>query len=582
MKTSIRYTAKYSQMRILIVDDDDDDYVILEELLTEAIGKVAEIVWATSFDHALEHIELSDFDFYFLDNRLGAKLGLDLIAEIKQKFNIAPPIIILSGVDDHQTDIAAMELGADDYLIKSQLTAPLLERTIRYSLRDKSLEYRLSKLAHFDSLTGLYNRSIFNELLRTCLEQSARTHQKFALVTLDLDKFKLINDNYGHPAGDQLLTKVASRLKNSIRSSDLVARLGGDEFSLILKDVKHENDFLKLVDNLIKLFQSPFQIDSKPISITTSMGIAIFPNDSHTAEGLVSYSDMAMYQAKTEGRNTFSFYNQKLHDETKLKHKIEMELKAALTADKLNVHYQPVISLINGSITSFEALIRWPNDQGGFHNTEQFITVAEESSLILDIGNWVFKQACQQLLMWQQQGFNDRKISINVSAQQFHSNHFTSMVTDFINKQPEIMHSLIFELTERKPLEITDENINKLKQLSDLGISFSIDDFGIGHSSISYLRTFPLNTIKIDRSIISQILCSKEDLALCNAIIALGKALSLSVIAEGVESEDISLKLKELSCPIAQGYLYSYPLSVPDLEIWLVGYEKTRKLKLAT
>ena len=561
-------------MRILIVDDDEDDFIILEDLLFDGIGKVREIVWAKSFDHAIELIEQSDFDFYFLDNRLGAKLGLGLIKEIKQRFPIAPPIIMLSGVDDHQTDIAAMEQGADDYLIKSQLTAPLLEHTLRYTLRDKTLEYRLAKLAHYDSLTGLYNRSIFNELLKTSIEQSMRLNLKFALVTLDLDKFKFINDNYGHPAGDQLLTKVATRLKNCIRSSDIVARLGGDEFSLILKDVKHDKDFLKLVENIIGVFDQTFQIANQHISATTSIGIAIFPNDSHTADGLASYSDMAMYQAKSAGRNTYSFYNQQLHEETKVKHQVEVELKAALIANELELFYQPIILLKNGATKSFEALLRWPNSEGGFHNTEQFIAIAEESALILDIGIWVFERACQQLQVWRQQGFNDRKISINVSANQFNSNHFTGIVTGFITQYPELAHSLIFEVTERKPLENTNEIINKLKQLSDLGIYFSVDDFGIGHSSISYLRAFPMNIIKIDRSIISNILISKEDLALCKAIIAIGKALDLAVIAEGIETNDIAAELKNLGCPAAQGYLYSRPLPVNELENWLGQHNK--------
>jgi len=560
-------------MRILIVDDDEDDFILLESMLYEALGKISEVVWAKSYNQALELIEHSDFDFYFLDNRLGAELGLGLIQEIKQKFNTAPPIFMLSGIDDHKTDIAAMEQGADDYLIKSQLSAPLLERTIRYSLRDKSLEYRLGKLAHFDGLTGLYNRSIFNELLKTCLDQSMRLKQKFALVTLDLDKFKFINDNYGHPAGDQLLTKTAARLKNCLRGSDIVARLGGDEFSLILRDVKHDNNFLKLVENIINVFDAPFQVDSKPISVTTSMGIAIYPNDSHTAEGLVSYSDMAMYQAKSAGRNTYSFYNQELHEETKVKHQVGLDLKVALAQNELRLFYQPITLLDDDSISSFEALIRWPDGDGGFHNTEQFISVAEESNLIMEIGDWVFDQASQQLSLWNKQGFTDRKISINISAYQFNSDHFTEMVMNFMAENPKIAHSIIFELTERKPLENTDVIIQKLEQLSDLGICFSVDDFGIGHSSISYLRAFPMNIIKIDRSITANILTSKEDLALCKAIIAIGKALDLAVIAEGVETDDVAAKLKLLGCPAAQGYLYSRPLPIDELESWLGKHE---------
>lgn len=562
-------------MRILIVDDDEDDFIIISELLEDALGKIDSVVWANSYDQGLEQIETLDFDFYFLDNRLGAKLGLGLIAEIKHKFSIAPPIIMLSGVADHQTDLNAMELGADDYLIKSQLTSPLLERTIRYSLRAKAQESRLRKLAHFDSLTGLYNRSIFNEFLRSCLEQSKRLNQKFALVTLDLDKFKSINDNYGHPAGDQLLTKVASRLKNILRRTDIVARLGGDEFSILLKDVKHDNDFVKLVESLLALFEVPFQVDSKPINVTSSMGIAIYPNDSHNVEGLVSYSDMAMYQAKDEGRNTFSFYNQKLHSETKYKHDLEIKLNQALRNDDLSLFYQPVISLITDSVSSYEALLRWPDGKGGMHNTEEFITIAEESNLILEIGSWVFNQACKQIQQWQKQGINDRKVSINISAHQFNTDHFTSMVEAYISDHPTLAASLVFELTERKSLANTEENINKLQRLSKLGIAFSVDDFGIGHSSLSYLRAFPMNIIKIDRSITANILESTEDLALCKAIIAIGQALNMDVIAEGVETNDIAVKLKQLGCPHAQGYLYSRPLPIEKLDTWLNHFEQT-------
>ena len=390
---------------------------------------------------------------------------------------------------------------------------------------------------------------------------------------IDIDLFKQFNDNYGHPAGDQLLTKVASRLKNALRRSDIVARLGGDEFSIILKDVKHDNDFLKLVENLISLFQDAFQINSKPVNITTSMGIAIYPNDSHTAEGLVSYSDMAMYQAKDEGRNTFSFYNQKLHHATKFKHELEIKLIEALRSDEFILFYQPVISLIDDSVSSYEALLRWPDGNGGMHNTEKFITIAEETNLILDIGNWVFNQACKQLQIWQQLGVNNRKISINISAHQFNSDHFTNMVEAYIIEHPELAASLTFELTERKPLANTTENINKLQRLSKLGITFSVDDFGIGHSSLSYLRAFPMNIIKIDRSITSNILESTADLALSKAIIAIGQALNMEVIAEGVETNDIISKLRELNCPHVQGYLYSRPLPVEEVEPWLAQYE---------
>ncbi|NQY88440.1 MAG: GGDEF domain-containing response regulator [Colwellia sp.] len=551
---------KYSKFKILIVEDDEDDYVLLEELLIEAIGDVGAIHWAEDFKSAQAKIATEHFDFYFLDNRLGAELGLELIVEIKQQFATAPPIIMLSGVDDYQTDLDAMEKGADDYIIKSELTSHLLERTFRYSLKSKDLEAKLAKLAHFDTLTGLYNRSLFNELLVKAIQQSERSGQKFALVTLDLDNFKFINDNYGHPAGDQLLTKIARRLKHAIRSSDIVARLGGDEFSLLLKDVKKDSDFVTLVENIMAIFQQPIQIDSKAVSVTTSIGIAIFPTDTQTASELIDHSDRAMYQAKALGRNNYSFYNQQLHQEAIMKHKLELELNFAIDNNQLLLHYQPIISLKTGAIIYYEALLRWPNNENGFRNTEKFIEVAEESNLILKIGDWVFKAACLQLKAWAKQGIKDRHIAINASANQFNSDDFIELVAKYVKETPELAKKLTIELTERKPLVISPKTVNRLMVLSTLGVKFSVDDFGTGHSSISYLRAFPMNSIKIDKSIIQNILTSHEDLALCTAIIALGKALNLDVIAEGVETEEINNLLSSLACPYGQGYLYSKPM----------------------
>ena len=267
-----------------------------------------------------------------------------------------------------------------------------------------------------------------------------------------------------------------------------------------------------------------------------------------------------MYQAKALGRNNYSFYNQKLHQVAIVKHQLELELNAAIDNNELLLHYQPIVSLSTREIISYEALLRWPDSKNGFRNTEEFIEVAEESSLILKIGDWVFQQACLQLKIWSEQGIKDRHISINVSANQFNSDDFTERVESYVKETPDLAQKLTIELTERKPLIISPTTVNRLLLLSGIGFKFSVDDFGIGHSSISYLRAFPMDSIKIDKSIIQNILKSNEDLALCTAIIALGKALSLDVIAEGVETEEIANLLNSLNCPYAQGYLYSKPM----------------------
>ncbi|MCJ8271979.1 MAG: EAL domain-containing protein, partial [Psychrosphaera sp.] len=264
--------------------------------------------------------------------------------------------------------------------------------------------------------------------------------------------------------------------------------------------------------------------------------------------------------AKTLGRNNYSFYNQQLHQEAIVKHQLELELNSAIDNNQLRLHYQPIVDLKTKGIVYYEALLRWPDSENGFRNTEAFIEVAEESNLILKIGDWVFQQACLQLKVWSERGINDRHISINAAANQFNSDDFTEQVKKYMKETPGLAQRLTIELTERKPLDISPMTVNRLQVLSDIGVKFSVDDFGIGHSSISYLRAFPMNSIKIDKSIIQNVFESTEDLALCTAIIALGKALGLDVIAEGVETEEIANLLSSLSCPYVQGYLYSKPM----------------------
>lgn len=552
-------------MAVLIVEDDEDDYILLKELLEDAIGDLGKIDWADDISSATELIQKNDHQMYFIDNRLGAELGLDLIVLIKQKYETAPPIIMLSGVDDRRTDLKAMNNGADDYLIKSQLSPPLLERTIRYIFKSKSFEAKLARLAHFDSLTGLYNRSIFNELLNKTIEQSKRSAQRFALVTIDLDNFKYINDNYGHPAGDLLLTKVARRLKHTVRGADIAARLGGDEFSLVLKDVGENSDFVKLINNIMAVFDKPVQVLGNEIHTTISAGIAIFPNDASVSSELIEHSDRAMYQAKNNGKNTYSFYNQELHQQAKFRHSIELKLSCAIEQDKLLLYYQPILDMATQQIISYEALLRWKDEQGDFYNTEEVIAIAEQGPLILELGRWVFDTACQQLMRWQQQQQFLGKIAINVSAKQFNNPVFTEHVVKTLAQYPQLTNKIIFEITERTLLESQPHIIKLLESLVALGCEFSLDDFGTGHASISYLRAFPMQIIKIDKSIVQQVLGKNKEMALCKAIIAMGKALDIQVVAEGIEDKAVAKQLKVLGCPQAQGYYYSRPKAADQL-----------------
>ena len=552
-------------MSILIVEDDEDDFVLLQELLEDSLGEIGVIDWAVDTKSAIEYITHKNHQMYFIDNRLGAELGLDLIVRIKQKHEISPLIIMLSGVDDRLTDLKAMDNGADDYLIKSQLSPLLLERTIRYIIKSKVLEEKLARLAHFEGLTGLYNRSIFNELLNKSIEQSKRSHRKLALVTIDLDDFKHINDNYGHPAGDLLLTKISRRLKHKLRSSDIVARTGGDEFSIVLKEVDDSRHFLKLIEAIMQVFVRPIQVLGHDINATISAGIAIFPNDASDSRELIEHSDRAMYQAKNKGKNTYSFYNQDLHQQAKYRHSIEVKLASAIEDGSLMLYYQPILDLQTQKIISYEALLRWKNEKGVFYDTEEVIAIAEQGPLILQLGIWVFDTACEQLMQWQQQRQFEGRFAINVSAKQFNISNFSEHVITKFTLYPQLINKLTFEITERNLLESHPKTIELLEKLVALGCEFSIDDFGTGHSSISYLRTFPMQIIKIDKSIVQHVLDENKELAICKAIIAIGKALDIVVIAEGIEDKEVADKLLKLHCPQAQGYYYSRPMAQDQL-----------------
>lgn len=559
-------TINYNRMEVLIVEDDEDDYILLKELLEEAFGAIGKIDWAEDFSSARLLIKQSDYQMYFIDNRLGAELGLDLILSIKQKYEIAPPIIMLSGVDDRRTDIKAMNYGADDYLIKSQLSPLLLERTVRYILNHKIFEEKLNRLAHYDALTGLYNRSIFNELMSAAIEESKRTEKAFALVTIDLDDFKYVNDNYGHPAGDLLLTKVARRLKHSVRSADIVARLGGDEFSLLIKNVENNFNLVKIIETIMRVFDTPIQVRGKELTVSISAGIAIYPHDAIDSRELIEHSDRAMYQAKDKGKNTYSFYNQDLHQQAKNRHSLELKLTAAIQQNSLILHYQPILTLASQKIICFEALLRFRDEQGEFYNTEELISIAEQSPLINDLGLWVFDAACAQLMKWQQGQQYSGKIAINVSPKQFKTSAFTEHVLSVVKQYPQLCHKLIFELTERDLLDDQSTTIERLQRLVDVGCEFSLDDFGTGHSSLTYLRTLPLTIIKIDKSIVQKLLDDPRELALCKAIITMAQALDIDVVAEGIESQQIAKLLESLDCPQVQGYSFARPKPADQLE----------------
>ncbi|MCP4596600.1 EAL domain-containing protein [Neptuniibacter sp.] len=424
----------------------------------------------------------------------------------------------------------------------------------------KSTEDQLRHLALHDSLTGLPNRLSFNQKLDHAIKHADRIQQNVAVLFLDLDRFKTINDSLGHPVGDSLLNEVATRLKSCLRNDDTIARLGGDEFTIIMEEIRIPEDAAKVAEKITEALSAPVEIEGHQFYITTSIGISLYPEDGESVTDLVKNADAAMYRAKEAGRNCYEFYSSELAATAVARLELEGELRQAIKNQEFSLHYQPQFNIQSGAIIGAEALIRWQHPERGLVPPDMFIPIAEETGLINQIGELALFKACRQLMNWRSKGFNLPKVSVNVAGKQIISGQIINQVNDALATTGLSPESLEIELTETTLMQQTEKTIATLNQLRELGVTISIDDFGTGYSSLSYLKTLPIQTIKIDRSFVQDIPTDSNDVAITRAIIALSKTLQLSVIAEGLESEQQQTFLIKENCLQAQGFLFSRPL----------------------
>ncbi|MEW8692882.1 MAG: EAL domain-containing protein [Candidatus Thiodiazotropha endolucinida] len=434
---------------------------------------------------------------------------------------------------------------------------------------DKKAQEQLYYLVHHDPLTGLPNRLLFNAQLSQSIKHAARDRAMLAIIFLDLDLFKHINESMGHEVGDELLVQVAYRLAHALRSSDIVARVSGDEFVLLLEDLKQANDASMMIVKLMDKIKKPFVLQDQRISITCSAGISLYPEDGETPVDLLRNADAAMHQAKEEGRSTYQFYKSEMTASAFEHILLESALRTALDQDEMRLVYQPQVDLITDGLVGMEALLRWDHPQQGVVSPARFIPIAEQSGLIHEIGVWVLRSACIQGKAWLDQGFAIGRIAVNVSASQLQFGDFVALVHQILDETGLPAKHLTLEVTERFMMSKTREGVEQLKALQSSGIEIAIDDFGTGYSSMSQLKQLPINKLKIDKSFIRDIPVDSDDMAISEAVIALGKALNMKVIAEGVETEAQSDFLKEKGCEEAQGYLYSAPIDVDDIKVWL-------------
>jgi diguanylate cyclase (GGDEF)-like protein len=465
---------------------------------------------------------------------------------------------------DTRTYVRWAALGSILVVLISGLLGRMSWQLARSRLREGETKLahaqRVEYLAYHDGLTELPNRSLFSKLLSQSINEAHRYSRQLAVAFLDLDRFKQINDTLGHEAGDQLLREVASRLKECVRESDTVARMGGDEFVVLLPELGDGKYAATVAQKILSVIAKPFNLIGHEFRVTASIGISIYPQDGLDEQTLTKNADIAMYQAKEEGKNNFQFYSEKLNANSLERLTLESSLRRALERNEFRIHYQAKRDIGNGRICGMEALLRWEHPDLGTVAPMQFIPVAEETGLILPIGKWVLRTVCLQNVAWQKQGLPHLSIAVNLTTRQFRDENLLQDLTSILTATGMDPHLLELEITESLLIRDVEETLRILTGLKALGIRIAIDDFGIGYSSLATLQRFPLDTIKIDRSFIRDITGTSQDTALADAVIAMGKSLSLTVVAQGVETKEQAEFLQTHACDELQGFYFKRPL----------------------
>jgi diguanylate cyclase (GGDEF)-like protein/PAS domain S-box-containing protein len=432
-------------------------------------------------------------------------------------------------------------------------------------------EARIQHMAYHDSLTGLPNRSLLSDRLDRAILDAQRGLRRLAVMFLDLDRFKTINDSLGHVTGDHLLKEVAQRLSYAVRASDTVSRLGGDEFVVLLTGLDEADEAAPVAQKIIDALALPMDLEGRQLHITPSIGICVYPDDGRDGETLMRNADAAMYHAKANGRNNYQFFTERMNQVAKQHFELESSLRGALQRDEFELHFQPIMDIATRSLRSMEVLLRWRRPGIGLVTPDQFIPIIEENGLIVPVGEWVVRRACEQIGVWRRQGYEVVPLAVNLSPRQFLHRGLIGSVRESLNVtgiEPDLIE---FEITETALMEHGEQTLSILRQMNGMGIRLSIDDFGTGYSSLAYLKRFPVKKIKVDRAFIKDLELSGDDRAIVAAIVALSDSLQLSVVAEGVETEAQFGMLGELGCQLAQGYLFSRPVPASEAHRFLAG-----------
>jgi predicted signal transduction protein with EAL and GGDEF domain len=578
------------QPKILVCDDDASVRMLTRQCL-EAEGM--SVVEAATGPETIEQFLKERPDLLFLDVEMPGMSGLEVCRSIRElPQGEATPIMIVTGSDDRESIDLGYSAGATQYKTKP-VNWSLLGRDVLYMLRAsnafnslKRQEDRLRYLAYFDPLTNLPNRRSFIEQLNRILKRSQRHSMSAALLFIDLDNFKRINDSIGHGRGDKLLVEIAKRLTLELRQEDAItymadeeddsehdgsteiARLGGDEFTVVLSDIEQLGAVESVAKRILSRLSQPIALQSHNPVETRSIGSAIYPVDCADPDTLVRNADTAMYAAKAEGRACYRFYNEEMNARAVEHLKLEEELRDGIADNQLELRYQPQVDTRTGKVVSMEALVRWKHPQRGMVSPADFIPVAERTGLIVDLGDWVLGEAARHCAFWDERGLPEFRICINLSPLQFNQPDLAENVGAFLENSGLAAERLELELTESAIMTDAETNIAKLADLKNLGLALAVDDFGTGYSSLNYLKRFPIDTLKIDQSFVAD-LSSPDGEAIVDAILALASTLKLQVIAEGVETEEQLKYLVARRCHLLQGYYLARPLYPEDVPAML-------------
>ncbi|MBN6185494.1 EAL domain-containing protein [Aneurinibacillus sp. BA2021] len=463
--------------------------------------------------------------------------------------------------DMHEGAASALSLNTSLLALSIGIAILIIQGFVLFStFYQKKVEEKIHYMAFYDELTALPNRRLFERHLTASIDEAKRNNTQLAVMFFDLDRFKIINDTLGHTFGDALLREVAARYSACIGEDQLVARMGGDEFTLLMCHLNGPEEAENMARQIIKVLQQPIALNGHEVFVSTSIGIALYPQDGDDADTLMRHADIAMYWAKGKGKSTYKFYTTSLVDNELNKIQLEQDLRKAIELDQFVVHYQPKIDIATRSIIGMEALTRWEHPVLGLIPPNQFIPLAEETGLIVPIGEKIFKMACKQTKQWQETGFPSLQIAVNVSTRQFHEENFVDMVAATLAEYDIEARYVELEVTETTTMNNVERAEITLQRLKALGVKIGIDDFGTGYSSLGYLKTFPIHTLKVDQSFVRDMAENPHNEAIVASIISLAKHMNLTIVAEGVETEDQFTFLEEHGCTQAQGYLFSKPV----------------------